>query len=48
MFASATCQRPQEHSPGEEGDKRVLDLEMKTIADVGLVRRRPWQASHLH
>lgn len=37
-FVSATCQRPLEHTLGEEGDRRVLDLEMKTIADVGLVR----------
>lgn len=37
-FATATYRRPQEHSLGEEGQRLVLELEMKTIANVGLVR----------
>lgn len=41
-FGTATYQRPQEHTLGEEGQRLVLELEMKTIADVGLVR---WEGS---
>jgi GTPase len=36
-FASATHQSPREYQPGEDGQARVLELELKLIADVGLV-----------
>jgi GTPase len=36
-FKSATNQAPREHTRGEEGESRRLTLEMKVIADVGLV-----------
>jgi GTP-binding protein len=36
-FVSATHQSPREWQPGEEGEKRTLELELKLIADVGLV-----------
>lgn len=36
-FKSATHQAPREWTPGEEGEQRVLTLELKVIADVGLI-----------
>jgi len=36
-FKSATNQTPRETTPGEEGEERTLDLELKLIADAGLI-----------
>lgn len=36
-FKSSTHRAPREHTPGEEGERRALMLELKVIADVGLV-----------
>ncbi len=37
FFATATHQSPREWQPGEAGDVRTLELELKLIADIGLV-----------
>lgn len=36
-FRSSTNQSPQHHQVGEEGEERTVELELKLIADVGLV-----------
>lgn len=36
-FATSTHQTPTEHEPGRTGDEKVLRLELKLLADVGLV-----------
>lgn len=37
FFASSTKQAPREYQPGEDGQERTLELELRLIADVGLV-----------
>jgi GTP-binding protein len=37
FFVSSTHQSPREYQPGEDGQARRLELELKLIADVGLV-----------
>jgi GTP-binding protein len=37
FFTTSTHQSPREWQPGEEGQTRTLELELKLIADVGLV-----------
>ena len=36
-FKSATNQRPLDYTKGQCGEEKVVNLELKTIADVGLV-----------
>ena len=36
-FVRSTHQAPREYQPGEDGQARTLELELKLIADVGLV-----------
>jgi GTP-binding protein len=36
-FKSATNRAPRQHTPGDPGESRTLRLELKVIADVGLI-----------
>jgi len=36
-FKSATNRAPRQCTPGEDGERRLLTLELKVIADVGLI-----------
>ena len=37
FFVTSTHQSPREFQPGEDGQERTLDFELKLIADIGLV-----------
>ena len=38
VFATAEHRRPLEFTEGGEGEEKSVEVEMKTIADVGMVR----------
>ena len=39
-FKSAFNQRPLESTEGHHGEEKIVELELKTIADVGLVSKK--------
>ena len=40
-FATTYCRRTREYSEGSTGQERVVEMELKTIADVGMVSSGP-------